>query len=72
MSTERTCENCKHFFVSGMLQSWGGTAGYCLLIQNEEKNAMYTETGIRKANPKAIVQTEHSCDKFELKKDNSK
>lgn len=67
MKAKRICENCKHYFVTGMFQDWGGTAGYCLLIQNDDKNAIYTENGIRKANPKAIVQAEHTCEKFERK-----
>jgi len=63
----KVCENCIHYFVSGMLQNWGGNCWYCLLIQNDEKNAIYTKSGTRKANPKAIVQANHTCDKFESK-----
>lgn len=67
MNTEKICKNCKHLFISGMFQDWGGTAGYCLLIQNDEKNATYTENGTREASVKAIVQLEHTCEKFERK-----
>lgn len=67
MTDEKICKNCIHYFVSGMLKSWGGTAGYCLLMQNDEKSATYTPNGIKKANPKAIVQEDYTCDKFERK-----
>ncbi len=61
----RICANCKHYFVSGMLRDWGnGSLGYCLLIQNDEKDTIYTNNGIRKANPKAIVSKDHTCESF--------
>ena len=62
---DKICTNCIHYFVTGLFQSWGGTAGYCLLIQNDDKNAIYNEKGIKVANPKAIVQSEHTCIEFE-------
>jgi len=59
---EEICQNCKHFFISGMFQSWGGKVGYCLLIQN---NKIINERGFLKANPNAIKSEKDSCDKFQ-------
>jgi hypothetical protein len=63
---EKTCENCKHLFISGMFQSWGGTAGYCLLIQNDKSIKLKTNMyGIPEAGIESIKQLTDSCNKFE-------
>lgn len=61
------CRNCKHYFVSGLFQSWGGGSGYCLLIQNDKNNQLFTDSGIPRANSKAVVSDEDWCGKFERK-----
>ncbi len=68
-SIEKVCQNCKHLFISGMLQSWGGTAGYCLLIQNDTSIPLLkTENGIPKAKIESMKQITDSCNKFEESK----
>lgn len=63
----RICKNCKNYFVSGLFQDWGGGSGYCLLIQLDKDNQVFTETGIPKANVKAIKHDKDSCNKIERK-----
>ncbi|MFC5195381.1 hypothetical protein ACFPH8_08595 [Bizionia hallyeonensis] len=63
-SIEKTCQNCIHFFISGMLQSWGEGAGYCLLIQNN-KSKQILKNVIRQANKDALMGLKDTCNKFE-------
>ena len=63
---EKICGNCKHLFISGMFKSWGGTAGYCLLIKNDKNyDQTKNENGIPKAQIESIKQITESCNKFE-------
>ena len=66
-TTKTTCGNCVHLFISGMFQDWGGTAGYCHLIKNDDNINGKTKNGIPNAQIKSIKQITDSCDKFELK-----
>ncbi|WP_417214573.1 hypothetical protein [Bizionia sp.] len=63
-SIEKICQNCTHYFISGMLQSWGEGAGYCLLIQNDKSNQV-SKNGIQQAHKDAIMEIKDTCAKFE-------
>lgn len=49
------------FFISGMFKSWGGTVGYCLLIQNNKSGEIINMRGF----VKAIKRDKDFCDKFQ-------
>jgi hypothetical protein len=48
-----------------MFKSWGGTVGYCLLIQNNKSGEIINMRGFVKAKPKAIKRDKDFCDKFQ-------
>ena len=58
---KKICKNCKHLFISGMLQDRGSTAGYCLLIN------LKTEGESKKKLSESIKQITDSCSKFDKK-----
>lgn len=66
ISNKKVCKNCKHLFISGMLQDWGSTMGYCLLIQNNKNIPLLkTESGTPRAKIESLKQLTDRCSKFE-------
>jgi hypothetical protein len=64
--TKKQCGNCKHLFITGMFKSWGGTAGYCLLIKKDKNNDQTkNENGIPKAQIESIKQISDCCAEFQ-------
>ena len=65
----KICKNCKHFFISGMFQSWGGTAGYWMLIKNNiEEKSSTNEYKFSKIRGDTIKQITETCHRFEVDK----
>ncbi|PQJ81490.1 DUF2779 domain-containing protein [Polaribacter glomeratus] len=62
----KKCQDCKHFFQTGMAMRMGGNSGYCMLIQNNDSAGIVTnEYGVRSAKPSAIKKNTDTCSKFE-------
>lgn len=67
---KKICGNCRHHFISGMLQDWGGTVGYCMIIQRREW-AKLDKDEVREAITSSMRHIKKTCSEFEEKKLNS-